>query len=209
MKILLRVISFLFFIGLIHQKAYSQSLYIHDYSYGFIAYSGYSNLTGPASSLMAGASYSLKRELDLSFEYSKVDSGIDGYWITQPEETHIYSGSLSLYPIKQWEGRPLTGQITASSGWLVNEYWSGPILSLSGGVSKRSNPSENLEIIPRVMLNYVPFVAQEYTKAYSLSKEFGMLVGFSSGISLLINPILVFDFDEQNSYAALVVGVVL
>lgn len=174
-----------------------------------MAFSGYSNLPGPASSRMAGAAYSIQRKLDLSFDFSVVNSGVDGHWISQPEVSRIYSGSITLYPFKQWEDRTVTGQITVASGWIVNEYWEGPILGFAGGFSKRNNLSEDFVLIPRLMLNYVPFMAQEYSKSVSLSNELGVLYGLSSGISLLVNPMLIFDFDENHSYAGLVLGLVI
>ena len=207
----MRILSFIFAALLITEIAQSQTLYADDESKGFFIYSGYSNLESSASTLMAGLGYSIKNEIDLSFEYSVLDYGItgSGYWGTMPEESKIYTGTLTLYPFRRQDDNPLTGQVSVSSGWLVDEVNDGPIVSLSAALSGKGNLSNNMDLYPRVALSYVPVAGRQAITAFSLGFDFGLSVDISTDISILINPLLLVDVEEQNMTSGIVLGILI
>lgn len=212
MKQLLRIVRVLCFICLISETVQSQTLYSDDESRGIIVYSGYSNLEGPASSVTAGVGYSVKRELDLSFEYSVVNHGIDGsgYWISEPEKTALYTGAITLYPLRRLDGRQLMGQITVGTGWMVDSYNDdGPIVSLSAALSGKSNLADDVDMFPRFTLSYVPIVGDQLVRAISLGIDLSLSVEVSSEFSLLFSPILSVDVKELNMTSGVVIGVIL
>lgn len=211
MNQLLRTFPFLFFVFLISESVQSQTLYGDDEYRGIFVYTGYSNLEGPASTVMAGVGYSVQKELDLSFEYSVLNHGISGsgYWNSLPEETNLYLGSVTLYPLRRLDDRPVTGQITVATGWMVDNYNEGPIVSVSAAISGKSNVDDEIDMFPRFTLSYVPIVGQQLVKSVSIGIDLGVSVGVSSGFSLLINPLILFDMKEANMTSGVVVGVIL
>jgi hypothetical protein len=211
MKQLSRILPFVFAAFLISELVEAQTLYADEESHGILIYSGYSNLEGPASTLIAGLGYSVKKEIDLSFEYSVLNYGISGsgYWNTQPEKTNLYLGTLTLYPLKRQNGQPLTGQISVGSGWMVDSSNDGPVVSLTAALSGKGNLSDELDLYPRISLSYVPVAGRQAVTSLSLGFDFSLSAGISSGISLLINPLLLFDIEEQNMTSGVVVGILL
>jgi len=207
----MRILSFIFAAFLLTEIAQSQTLYSDDESKGFFIYSGYSNLESSASTLLAGLGYSIKNEIDLSFEYSVLDYGItgSGYWDTMPEESKLYTGTLTLYPFRRQDENPLTGQISVSSGWLVDEVNDGPIVSLSAAMSGKGNLSNNMDLYPRITLSYVPVAGRQAITSLSLGFDFGLSVDISTDISILINPLLLVDVEEQNMTSGIVLGLLI
>jgi len=207
----MRILSFIFAAFLLTEIAQSQTLYSDDESKGFFIYSGYSNLESSASTLLAGLGYSIKNEIDLSFEYSVLDYGItgSGYWDTMPEESKLYTGTLTLYPFRRQDEIPLTGQISVSSGWLVDEVNDGPIVSLSAAMSGKGNLSNNMDLYPRITLSYVPVAGRQAITSLSLGFDFGLSVDISTDISILINPLLLVDVEEQNMTSGIVLGLLI
>lgn len=210
MNKLLRVLAFLFAIILISEHVQSQTLYTDEDSHGLLVYSGYSNLEGSASSVIAGVGYSVRKEIDLAFEYSVSNYGLSdsGYWISQPESSKLYVGSVTLYPLRQRDGRSLTGQVTIGGGWMVDDFNDGPILSISAALSGKSDLTDKVDVFPRFNLSYVPIVGQQLVKTVSIGFDLGISVGVSPGSSLLINPLMLFDIEELNMSSGLVVGVI-
>ena len=207
----MRIFSFIFAAFLLTEIAQSQTLYSDDESKGFFIYSGYSNLESSASTLLAGLGYSIKNEIDLSFEYSVLDYGItgSGYWGTMPEKGKLYTGTLTLYPFRRQGENPLTGQVSVSSCWLVDEVNDGPIVSLSAAMSGKGNLSNNMDLYPRITLSYVPVTGRQAINALSLGFDFGLSVDISTDISILINPLLLVDIEEQNMTSGIVLGILI
>lgn len=211
MNKLLLVLACLFAFFLISENVHAQTLYSDEESHGFLVYSGYSFLEGPASSVIAGVGYSVRKELDMVFEYSVLNYGLSdsGYWISQPESSKLYLGSITLYPFMQREEKSLTGQITVGGGWMVDNFNDGPILSISAALSGKSDLSDDIEVFPRFNLSYVPIFGQQLVKTVSIGFDVGISVGVSPEISLLINPLMSFDLEELDMTSGLVVGILL
>lgn len=147
----------------------------------------------------------------MSFEYSVLDYGFSGsgYWSSQPVSSKLYLGSVTLYPLKQRDGRSLKGQVSFGSGWVVDNFNDGPIVSISAAISGKSNLSDETDAFPRLTLSYVPIVGQQLVKTVSIGFDLGISIGVSPGFSLLINPLMSFDVEEMNMTSGVVVGVLL
>jgi hypothetical protein len=114
-----------------------------------------------------------------------------------------------LYPFRRQDDNPLTGQVSVSSGWLVDEVNDGPIVSLSAALSGKGNLSNNMDLYPRVALSYVPVAGRQAITSFSLGFDFGLSVDISTDISILINPLLLVDVEEQNMTSGIVLGILI